>query len=83
VIGVAFRSDHDTINRTELLIAITPYVIRNRDEARDVTEGFSGRILGLRSAEKAIKARINRTPTDMPTTLMPEKTPGADVQKAE
>jgi general secretion pathway protein D len=47
-LGVLFRSESDSVRRTELLILITPYVIRNREEARDVTETFDARQRGLR-----------------------------------
>jgi general secretion pathway protein D len=57
VVGVAFRVDNDSKTRTELLILISPYVIRNREEAREVTEDFSNRIEGLRRMGQAIRNR--------------------------
>jgi general secretion pathway protein D len=48
VVGRAFRSDRDSLDRTELMLLITPYVIRSRDEARDVTHEFSERLGGLK-----------------------------------
>src|SRR4030095_15608168 len=47
VLGRLFRSDNDTTDRTELLITITPSVIHNKEEARDVTDDFTSRIDGL------------------------------------
>jgi len=57
VVGRAFRSDVDTIERTELLITITPSVIRGKDEARRVTDDYSGRIEGLTELRRAMEAR--------------------------
>jgi general secretion pathway protein D len=53
-LGRAFRSDVDSVDRTELLITITPFVIRNREEARQVTDDFSARIDGLRELRDAM-----------------------------
>ena len=44
VLGAAFRQKTDGINRTELLIFIRPQVIRDAQEARDVTDEFRKRI---------------------------------------
>ena len=57
IIGRFFGSTNDTVQRTELLMLITPHVIRNRDEARDVTEDFKNRI-------STIKAEIERYERD-------------------
>jgi general secretion pathway protein D len=60
VIGRAFRSDSDTVDRTELLITITPSVIRSKDEARRVTDEYSERIEGLTELRRAMEARRHR-----------------------
>lgn len=44
LVGAAFRSKDDTIDRTELVIFIRPQVVRNDGEAADVTEEFRSRI---------------------------------------
>lgn len=36
-LGWLFGTEDDSVNRTELLVLITPHVVRNRDEARAVT----------------------------------------------
>ncbi len=36
VLGRLFRVDTDSTSRTELLVLISPYVIRDREEARAV-----------------------------------------------
>jgi general secretion pathway protein D len=48
VLGVLFRTTSDTSNRTELLIAITPYVVRDREDARVVTDDFADQMQGFR-----------------------------------
>jgi general secretion pathway protein D len=60
VVGRAFRSDSDTVDRTELLITITPSVIRTKNEARRVTDDYSGRIEGLTELRRAMEARRKR-----------------------
>jgi general secretion pathway protein D len=60
VVGRAFRSDSDTVDRTELLVTITPSVIRNKDEARGVTDEYSDRIEGLTELRRAMEARRHR-----------------------
>jgi general secretion pathway protein D len=44
VLGAAFRSKSDTINRTELLVIIRPLVVRDASEGRAVTEEFRRRL---------------------------------------
>lgn len=46
VLGALFRNRSDTVARTELLILITPRVIRNGQEARSITEELRQRIGG-------------------------------------
>lgn len=44
VLGTAFRSKTDAINRTELLIIIRPLVVRDAAEGSAVTEEFRRRL---------------------------------------
>jgi general secretion pathway protein D len=60
VLGRLFRSDNDMTTRTELLITITPTVIHNRDEAREVTDQFTDRIGGLAELRRAMESRRQR-----------------------
>jgi len=57
VIGAAFRDEQSTMQRTELLILITPYVIRNRAEARDVTGFFAENLRGLKVFSRRLQER--------------------------
>jgi general secretion pathway protein D len=60
VIGVAFRTETDRKTRTELLILISPYVIRNRDDAREVTQEFADQVDGLRRMGRMVRQRHER-----------------------
>jgi general secretion pathway protein D len=60
VIGVAFRQETDRKSRTELLILISPYVIRNRDDAREVTTEFADQVDGLRRMGRMVRQRHER-----------------------
>ncbi len=44
VLGQAFRSKSSSTDRTELIVLITPYVIRDANEARAVTNQFKARV---------------------------------------
>jgi len=60
VIGRAFRTESDNAQRTELIVLISPYVIRDRDEARVVTDEFQSRLEGLKRMGEALRARHDR-----------------------
>jgi general secretion pathway protein D len=47
VLGQLFRATSYEKRRTELIILITPYVVRSRDEASSVTEQFRNRVDSL------------------------------------
>ena len=49
VLGRLFRVEQDRRERTELVILITPYVIRDRNEAQAVTQEFTSRIHRLKN----------------------------------
>ena len=60
VLGRLFRVDSEKVERTELIILITPRVIRNRQELRTVTDEFTGRIQTLK---EMIDSRLLRAPS--------------------
>ncbi len=60
VLGRLFRNDDDATDRTELLITITPSVIHNKEEAREVTDDFTSRIDGLAELRRAMESRRQR-----------------------
>lgn len=44
ILGNVFKQKDDTIKRTELIIFIRPHVVRDINEAREVTDEFRGKI---------------------------------------
>jgi len=44
VLGQLFRGHSNSKRSTELIILITPYVVRDRQEARSVTAQFKARV---------------------------------------
>jgi general secretion pathway protein D len=60
VVGVLFRTTTDRVDRTELLIAITPYVVRDRDDARAVTDDFAEQLQGFRKMGEMMRRRHGR-----------------------
>jgi general secretion pathway protein D len=50
ILGHLFRSDDNSVDRTELLIMITPYVVRDSRDARAVTDELRRRIRAVRPA---------------------------------
>jgi len=60
VLGRLFRDESDSMSRTELLITITPFVIRTREEARLVTDDFSSRVDGIQQLRDAMHRQYDR-----------------------
>ena len=50
LIGSAFSSKSDNRSRSELVIFITPHIIRSRDDARRTTDHIRSKLLRLRSS---------------------------------
>lgn len=75
VLGRVFRTDSDKVDRTELIILITPHVIRNRDEARSVTEEFEDRIQGLKGMLGRVRQPRVRLQANEPAAPTPERQP--------
>ncbi|MFT4570092.1 MAG: general secretion pathway protein D [Hyphomicrobiaceae bacterium] len=60
VIGRYFRSSSQDLRRTELIILITPFVVRDREEAKSVTEEFKRRVDNvLRELEGAQPEKVD------------------------
>ncbi|MGV2974286.1 type II secretion system secretin GspD [Roseibium alexandrii] len=64
VVGNLFKHKENTERRTELLILITPHVIRDFREANDVTEEFRQQLGGLRALgndqKRGLKHQLGR-----------------------
>ena len=48
VLGRLFRIDKDSVRRTELIVLVTPHVVRDRQESRTATAAFRSRLEGMR-----------------------------------
>ena len=72
VLGRLFGGDSTQRRRTELIILITPYVVRDREEAEAVTDQFRRRV------DNVLQEVDKSNPTDpAPHTLILEVDPGA------
>ena len=64
ILGSVFREKNDDLEKTELLILLKPYVMRNQDEARKITEEFKHefveRVLDQRDQLQSIEKDFNR-----------------------
>ena len=72
VLGRLFRVDSEKVERTELIILITPRVIRDRQELRAVSQEFTGRIQTLK---EMIDSRILRAPSASSPATPPPSSP--------
>jgi general secretion pathway protein D len=75
VLGRLFRVESERVDRTELIILITPRVIRDRDEARLVTEEFESRIRSLRGMLERVEKQKNKPQEPARSMPAPEAAP--------
>jgi general secretion pathway protein D len=54
IVGALFRTDSNTVRRTELLVLITPSVVENPARARAVTQELRNRLRSLEELEKRV-----------------------------
>lgn len=66
-LGKLFGSTTKHTDRTELIILITPRVITNSEEAREMTEEYQQRFQSLRPLEAKLKSRPGEIPSAPPT----------------
>ncbi len=72
VIGRFFGTTTDTIDRTELIMLITPHVIRNRDQGQQVTEDFKKSLSTVRDELERIareREKLQRRPLEQKPAL--------------
>lgn len=55
IVGALFRTDSNTVRRTELLVLITPSVVENPARARAVTQELRNRLRSLEQLEKRVR----------------------------
>jgi type II secretory pathway component GspD/PulD (secretin) len=64
VFGRFFGTTSDEDRRTELIMLITPYVVRNQSESRQVTEEFKAKVEAVRNElERIERDRAKARPT--------------------
>ena len=61
VLGQFFRVDTDDFDRTELVILITPHVIRNRNEAKNVTDKYIDSLSSVKRELEKIKRQKEKS----------------------
>jgi general secretion pathway protein D len=71
VLGRLFGTTNDTSDRTELVMLITPHVVRNRDEAQQVTEGFKEKLFGVRNELERFEMEQERLKSRRQQPAMP------------
>ena len=64
IIGNLFKTTTTTTRRTELLVLITPRVVRDQSEAREVTEELRRRVGALKPLEAKIQAPAEPAPEE-------------------
>src|SRR5262249_26527869 len=80
-VGRFFESTQDTTDRTELVILITPHVVRNRNESRDVTEELKSRLSAVKNElEKEKAGKQPSTPQAAPYIAPSPPTPSPAVR---
>ena len=83
VLGRFFGTTTDEIDRTELVMLITPHVIRNREEARSVTDEFKERLSTVtREIERMRKEREKVQEEQKPIPQKPSS-PGGEKESGK
>jgi type II secretory pathway component GspD/PulD (secretin) len=82
VIGRFFSTTNDSNDRTELIMLITPRVVRNRAESREVTEDFKSKVNAVRNElERIERDRAKSQPNGPPANTPPAVEPAPDGEK--
>ena len=75
VLGRLFRVETEQVDRTELIILITPHVIRSRDEAQSVTAEFESRIRSLKGMLDRVREQKEKPQEPAASAPAPGATP--------
>lgn len=75
VLGRLFGTTIDEVGRTELIMLITPNVIRNRDEGKVVTEEFKRKLSGARSELERYYYEQEKLRESAPEPALPKNAP--------
>ncbi|MBI2180838.1 MAG: SPOR domain-containing protein, partial [Deltaproteobacteria bacterium] len=87
VVGRFFGTTTDESKRTELIMLITPHVIRNREESQIVTEEFKNKISSIRNELERIRRdreiemeKMKRLRREPPMPALPTTPPAVEPQ---
>ncbi|TAK08263.1 hypothetical protein EPO44_02870, partial [bacterium] len=75
VLGRFFGKTEDKVNRTELVVLITPHVIRNVEEARSVTDEFKEKLSTVAREIERMRQERERQKKEVPKKEREEKEP--------
>jgi general secretion pathway protein D len=82
VVGRFFGTTNDETRRTELIMLITPRVIRSRDESLYVTEEFKAQMRAVRNeVERIAKERAKNLPKPPPAQMPPVPEPSMEMPR--
>ncbi len=85
VIGRLFETTRDDSERTELIMLITPHVIRNRDESQTVSQDFKNKLSTLKNELERMnrdRAKLQAKPPAVNTPPAVEPTPNGGEKPA-
>lgn len=78
VFGRFFGTTSDESTRTELIMLITPHVVRNQGEAQTVTEEFKSKVTAVRNELEQIERDRAKSPPRVPPEVPNSVEPKAD-----
>jgi general secretion pathway protein D len=82
VVGRFFGTTTDEARRTELIMLITPRVIRSREEAESVTEEFKSQMRAVRNElERIARERAKNLPKPPPVQMPPVPEPSIEMPR--
>ena len=82
VVGRFFSTTNDSSDRTELIMLITPRVVRTRAEARNVTEEFKSKVNAVKNElERMERDRAKSQPKPPPASTPPAVEPPPQGEK--
>ncbi len=83
VIGRFFETTRDDSERTELIMLITPHVIRNRDESTTVSQDFKNKLSVLKNElERMERDRAKLLPKPPPVNIPPAVAPTPNSERS-
>ena len=75
VLGNLFRNNNNSVQRTELIVFLTPRIMRNAEDARDLSEELRARMRAVRPLSRPIGAPAQGTTAPNSDVRTPEPRP--------